>query len=73
MLQRFQRIRETDMKKLILITGILLSTSLWAEQKFCDIEYELDINRRKPLRQAFLAPCDVFDTWVRWEMGQVGI
>ena len=30
MLQRFQRIRETDMKKLILITGILLSTSLWA-------------------------------------------
>ena len=31
MLQRFQRIRETDMKKLILITGILLSTSLWAD------------------------------------------
>ena len=30
MLQRFQRIRETDMKKLILITGVFLSTSLWA-------------------------------------------
>lgn len=31
MLQRFQRIRETDMKKLILITGVFLSTSLWAD------------------------------------------
>ena len=36
MLQRFQRIRETDMKKLLLITGILLSTSLWADMdKIC--------------------------------------
>ena len=31
MLQRFQRIRETDMKKLILLTGVFLSTSLWAD------------------------------------------
>ena len=38
MLQRFQRIRETDMKKLILITGILLSTSLWA-----DMDYECSV------------------------------
>ena len=24
-------------------------------------------------QQGLLAPCDVFDPWVRWERGQVGI
>ena len=45
MLQRFQRIRETDMKKLILITGILLSTSLWADMdKVCHVRMENEAN-----------------------------
>ena len=39
MLQRFQRIRETDMKKLLLITGVFLSTSLWAD----DMDYQCSI------------------------------
>ena len=44
MLQRFQRIRKTDMKKLILITGILLSTSLWASpmDSICFIDLKED-------------------------------
>ena len=41
MLQRFQGIRETDMKKLILITGVFLSSSLWADMdKVCYIAIE---------------------------------
>ena len=40
---------KNDMKrKLILITGILLSTSLWAEQKFCDISWADDVSSVLP-------------------------
>ncbi len=34
MLQRFQRIRETDMKKLILIITLLINANVWSESKF---------------------------------------
>ena len=58
MLQRFQRIRETDMKKLILITGILLSTSLWADMdKQCFINETVDMVNADKYQKFILENC----------------
>ena len=75
MLQRFQRIRETDMKKLILITGILLSTSLWAspvEEFFCKVERYNDIAtiRNVCVKNSIIMFRNLEPDWATWAMAE---